>query len=539
MPAPSNQTPGTAVVISSLPYSTTQNVRDGGVNYTVFYTYTTSATDEVLSLWGFGDVTVGGYAPTTAVLSDVGGTVYRTINSRPQTPVYFTVSPNTQYWFRFTKNNNTANPAVLTVELRTFTQATAPEGSLFINDASSASFPAALLSATDGAPVEYVNNFPGGEQMVQLLDGTLLVEDIDTSSFKIYTGQYVYVATLSGVYSNVHISSNRTTRFYAGNSSNDMVTAYSTGGAAVASYGPLAADVQRIGIARDDSLIYYAAGTSGAAIKRWTTATNSAASDLVAGVAGYTTREIFVLEDGTVLVLRRQVADTTVFTLIHYSAAGATLHDYSSLLTDSDTPDAHLAFANDDPDSFWVWFKIANGFSRWVNVDTAAGTAITPTPLEQIHYTSGSYDGDDTATPDSYFGASESCTFVITRMASVPPASYTTETWIPRRQRRAPHLSREQLWNFYSQFQLDLEAGVGLTTGQGSDPQIMLRWSDDGGHTWSDEHWVSAGDRGHYKHRAIWRRLGRSRDRVFEVTVSDPVAWNLLQAFLQVEPGTS
>jgi hypothetical protein len=95
------------------------------------------------------------------------------------------------------------------------------------------------------------------------------------------------------------------------------------------------------------------------------------------------------------------------------------------------------------------------------------------------------------------------------------------------------------LWTFYSQFQLDLETGIGLVSGQGSDPQVMLRWSDDGGHTWTNESWVSAGRLGQYTRRAVWRRLGRSRDRIFEVVVSDPVAWNLLAAYLQLEPGTS
>lgn len=59
-----------------------------------------------------------------------------------------------------------------------------------------------------------------------------------------------------------------------------------------------------------------------------------------------------------------------------------------------------------------------------------------------------------------------------------------------------------------------------------SDPQVMLRWSDDGGHTWSREHWVSIGKVGEYGKRAIWRRLGMTqklRDRVYEVSGTDPV----------------
>jgi hypothetical protein len=74
--------------------------------------------------------------------------------------------------------------------------------------------------------------------------------------------------------------------------------------------------------------------------------------------------------------------------------------------------------------------------------------------------------------------------------------------------------------------QIDMQTGVGVNTGQGSNPQVMLRWSDDGGHTWSNEHWMSAGKIGAYGTRAIRRRLGMTlklRDRVYEISGTDPV----------------
>lgn len=108
-----------------------------------------------------------------------------------------------------------------------------------------------------------------------------------------------------------------------------------------------------------------------------------------------------------------------------------------------------------------------------------------------------------------------------------------------RRLRRATHISDENQWAFYSSFTLDYEAGVGLTIGQGSDPEILLRWSDDGGHIWSDYHSIKIGKIGAYKHRAIWRRLGRSRNRMFEVVCSDPIKLVLIDGFLEVEGGIS
>ena len=73
--------------------------------------------------------------------------------------------------------------------------------------------------------------------------------------------------------------------------------------------------------------------------------------------------------------------------------------------------------------------------------------------------------------------------------------------------------------------QLDCESGVGLNTGQGSDPQVLLRWSDDGGHTWSNYHSRLLGAIGATGQRVIWRRLGMTlklRDRVYEVSGTDP-----------------
>lgn len=108
------------------------------------------------------------------------------------------------------------------------------------------------------------------------------------------------------------------------------------------------------------------------------------------------------------------------------------------------------------------------------------------------------------------------------------------------RLRSAPHLTSGLVRLMHSRFQLDMETGVGLDgTTQGSDPKVMLRWSDDGGHSWSNEHWVSAGKIGKTKTRAIWRRLGHSRDRVYEVSISDPVKVTLIGAILNIEAGSA
>ena len=85
---------------------------------------------------------------------------------------------------------------------------------------------------------------------------------------------------------------------------------------------------------------------------------------------------------------------------------------------------------------------------------------------------------------------------------------------------------------------VDISA-VLITLTQGADPQVMLRWSDDGGHTWSNEHWRSMGKIGETGRRVLWRRLGMTlklRDRVYEVSGTDPVKIAIMGAELIVSP---
>jgi len=86
----------------------------------------------------------------------------------------------------------------------------------------------------------------------------------------------------------------------------------------------------------------------------------------------------------------------------------------------------------------------------------------------------------------------------------------------------------------YNGYALETEA---YEATPGYDPQAMLRWSNDGGSTWSNEHWTSIGRIGRYTNRAIWRRLGFARDRIFEVAISAPVKAVIVSANLKSSVG--
>jgi hypothetical protein len=96
--------------------------------------------------------------------------------------------------------------------------------------------------------------------------------------------------------------------------------------------------------------------------------------------------------------------------------------------------------------------------------------------------------------------------------------------------RRVPHLANELHGLIVDQLQLDAEVGVGLPLNQGADPQVLLRLSKDGGHTYVSERWTSLGLQGQYGRRAIWNRCGFGRNFVIELSMTDPVrrAWQNL-----------
>ena len=125
------------------------------------------------------------------------------------------------------------------------------------------------------------------------------------------------------------------------------------------------------------------------------------------------------------------------------------------------------------------------------------------------------------------------------------PTNYTDNGDIIRRLRRAPHLVSDLQRQYFDEFQIQFQPGIGLTgittpvnsEVVGADPQAMLRWSNDGGSTWSNEHWATIGKIGKYQNRIIWRRLGWSRDRIFEVVVTDPIKAVIVSANLKATEG--
>lgn len=118
----------------------------------------------------------------------------------------------------------------------------------------------------------------------------------------------------------------------------------------------------------------------------------------------------------------------------------------------------------------------------------------------------------------------------------VPP---TPETFKIRWLRRSPTVFHDGLRVFHRRFQLDCLVGQGVGDGgTGANPSIRVRTSDDGGFTWSSWREMATGRVGQYLTIAKLYQLGAAYNRVYEVSGDDPVAFAIVQAFLDIEGGS-
>lgn len=109
-------------------------------------------------------------------------------------------------------------------------------------------------------------------------------------------------------------------------------------------------------------------------------------------------------------------------------------------------------------------------------------------------------------------------------------------------ERVAPVVSTENQRIFHTRVELDAEMGLApqppLLDGRGEPrgAEVMLSWSDDGGHTYGNEVVRDLGQGGNYRKRVFWERLGVSRHRNYKLRYSDPVPFRVIDFYLEATP---
>lgn len=557
---PTNQSAEDALQIFTLPYTVSVNASGAtGPQFDLWWSYTASTT-EVIGVFGYADV-ASDYDPKTSIWLGPAAAPTSYLNiAGLDVPVQFQVNAGTTYYIRVRQFNAGVTPDTpLLLSVVAGTDLPAAPGSILIND-DTGGFPGAIISQSTGDVLQFRPNMVAGEAGDVLPSGEVLLSDEFTTpqDLKLYQPSLESVVSVAFTADGIPRirTHNPSGSWYVGDSGVGATPARATRLSADGTFGPITwtmpvSGMEGLAANNAETILYYTGAVSSlnTPVSRWDLVNNTALSDLAGAVVGYVSGDVLVLDDDSIVVVYREFAFPYAAIAKRYSPAGVTLNTYTFLAQGVATPIHRLAYSL-SAGTFWVYFQdpASLGSAHVQQINASDGSIIVE--LRPPVFTAGIYQGDP-ASDAPRFGVSHSCPFVVLRSLVAPiyppPPPYppspsgrgSGRSLIIRRLRRAPHLSREQLWNFYHLLQLDLETGVGLSDGQGADPQIMLRWSDDGGHTWSDEYWVSAGRQGQYKARAMFRRLGRSRDRIFEVVVSDPVRWNLIAAYLDVTAGES
>lgn len=216
----------------------------------------------------------------------------------------------------------------------------------------------------------------------------------------------------------------------------------------------------------------------------------------------------FINRDGTPVCL---FSDGTVKHL--NPATGAVLHSY----TVSGTVSALFAGVADTR----LWVRDASVTNPFRELNQATGATTDHPALEQ---------GYTLKAIEPIFIAQAA----FTGCTTPPPAG---ETRYIRRLRRFALPFDRSFWVYISRIEFLIQSGVGVTTGQGSDPIIQVRFSGDGGETWFPWIQVSAGQIGQRYLRPVVNRIGKLRNGVCEVAVSDPVLWYFLACFIDADEG--
>jgi hypothetical protein len=550
----------------------------------LWYKITWDAADSYISVFALG--AQSGYTPTVKVYDGLAAananTIYRGFNSTPSKPLTIPVYSGHVYYIYVPTPGTTTSP-LLTISAVERNDFDVPTGSLAVNDDTDG-FPLALLQAASGYPLNYVKDFPAGEDAHILPDGKLLVfgnGPIGGQGFFSYPAN-VNDGPLAGPITTglsvitdtqVRISSDRTSLFY-------LCGTESTGGglrfvgttinsatwtASSTHFHPTFKTIIQPGLfaiapSLDNTVLYYS--TSDEYIQRWDLVTDTALADLASpvsnftlqGVGGTGTGDILVMPDDTIVTGYQRETGAIESKVIVYNPNGSIAATY----TYADVLFNHMAHDGSNATTIWMWsYRGRSGLNSRLSVfqkiDITDGSVVQVS-LDAPQYRRGGYlftpsaimTAGQRSDPITRFGHSNSCAFWVTRQESNPPTppSFEVIENVIRRLRRAPHLNNEHKRIFYPGIEIELQRGIGIIGGDpatqvGYDPQIMLRISRDGGQTWGPYIRTSAGKLGVYRKRAIFKRIGYARDAVFEITVSDPNAWYIVNAWLTPDPQPS
>jgi len=412
---PSYQIQSTAKDVGNLASVSNQTVdlsttNDNGSTHQVYYKYTATSA-AILGVFP--------YKSSSTIRANVYKTPYHLYDSNSfaptiaadTVPIQIPMDAGDTAIIRIRHISGT--PGSTTTRFEKFAPQATPMGSIAIPDDADG-FPMAIVSASTGEVLKFVDPFPAGEAGDIVASAQIaLVEDMGAGNLKLYNAAtWTQTGTVTALGSNAqYVRTNLSTgKFWFGDAglggTHAKVRSVTTSGSLGATtYDLGSAGLLGIATSPDEAILYYSQAVGGA-IKRWDLSGNAATSDLAAGLANYKVTDILVDRTGNVYVGLFKSTVTRDFIVRKYTAAGALVTTYN-FGSDLSSTNPRLAY-DLGPDTYFIaWTHTAtSGESVFHRVTIADGTDTTITSRV---FEGGAYQGAVSATPSAYFGHSFSC----------------------------------------------------------------------------------------------------------------------------------
>ena len=431
LPLPlTNIASGTAYTIPALPAFYYQVAHQAGTTRDLWYSYTT-VNESVLNFFGVGGIT-GPYDPSTVIYTADFNDQLGVTNRAGQVGV----TPATQYYFRIDASPIVHPAAAATLSVVGFTNTgTIPAGSIFVpSDNVTGIFtdvPSSFIDSTTGEFLAFNTNFPAGEQGDNLTTGQMLLEDENEGDLKLYDGAFNLIAAVPFTGVGVVVRANRTAgTFYAGNPNagvgNAIVVVVNPDtGSMPATWTLDQAGLTAIATNNAETILYYAGDAVldiDSSVKRWDLVNDLPLTAFVPTVVNHRVRDILVLTDDTLLIEYEGIFPTPGAYVTHYNPAGTLLHTYViSTFAQGDIP--RLAYALDDPLSFWAWVHdeetTDTTTAHFYNIRVSDGAILTDIEYPEYHH-GIAITGEVPEPSEPRPGVQSSCPFLITTEGDEP-----------------------------------------------------------------------------------------------------------------------
>ena len=569
---PTNTTPQTAIVITTLPYKNVQNVQQapdqtaypgcGGTpqRHAVWYRYVTGPTEYMISIGCTGVPAGANYYPVQGVwkgdltglymnLDPTGKPVHTFCGGRNgENWLEVPVTPNTLYYFQITQGRSTGTTEPidypLTFEVRSAPTDAAVPGDHLISDDTSG-FGAKVVSQVTGKITAYLPTLDGNDMYASLKRGLVASQYLGSKMLILDPSQnwkQVAVITPIGGLDNILNSDNHFFLISRSKGTRDGRTVDITNIQEILPDGTIVMTrtvtvfAFPVMISADGAIYYYGDDVNYQAVHRWDLVNNVPLPDFTPGY-GASEESGFGWTDpmtGHILMTWRFGGFAQV-KLREYLPDGTLLKttDMTPLGIDRMYPDLYASV-------FSVWgthgfgkVKTAIATSYYVTVQSPGITTQTGTPQGNA------------------FQISDSCTEgVVPRYPGAPTApAYPPDVGGGptgplggplrpiRRMRQGPHINQSRRKMFATLFRADIHDNLG--TDPATPPQLWHSWSKNGGRTWTPYEGAGAGLATDVSVVNVeWRRLGESKDRVDRILAEDPIPWRITNAYIDLIIGS-